>query len=78
MNSVTQFVVQNLSIITLVALAEALAAGRINRGVNHNLHYLDPPGEHNLTLSIDEWFDQRLDHFNAQNTKMWKQRYFSK
>ena len=79
MNFVTPYVVRNLFIITLVALAEVFAAGRnINRGVNHNLHYLDPPGEHNLTLSIDEWFDQRLDHFNAQNTKTWKQRYFSK
>ena len=55
------------------------AKNGIRRGLVHNnLHYLDPPGEFNLTISKDEWFEQRLDHFNAQNTKTWKQRYFSR
>ena len=51
---------------------------RIRRGLIHNLHYLDPPGKVYLAQTKDEWFEQRLDHFNAQNTKTWRQRYFSR
>ena len=50
----------------------------IGRGLVHNLHYLDPPGGFDVSVSKDEWFTQRLDHFNAQNTKVWKQRYFAR
>ena len=52
----------------------------VGRGLVHHLRYLDisPPGEHALGFSEDQWFEQRLDHFNAQNTKTWKQRYFSR
>ena len=24
----------------------------------------------------EQWFKQKLDHFDAQNTELWKQRYF--
>ena len=26
----------------------------------------------------NQWFEQRLDHFDAQNTQKWMQRYFSR
>ena len=63
---------------TLFYTSQGMEGRGIRRGLIHNLHYLDPPGELNLTQTKDEWFEQRLDHFNAQNTKKWKQRYFSR
>ena len=52
---------------------------RLRGGLFHRLHHLDPPNNPIKEKSVDdEWFDQRLDHFNALNTKTWKQRYFSK
>ena len=48
------------------------------RGLLNNLHYLEPSVEPHIGLTEDEWFEQRLDHFNAQNTRTWKQRYFSR
>ena len=79
MNIITQFLGLKLAVIILASLQDTVGAYRgVRRGLHHNLHYLDPPGEVNLTLTKDEWFEQRLDHFNAQNTKTWKQRYFSR
>ena len=54
------------------------AERKFRRGLLNNLHYLEPPERPHIGLTEDEWFEQRLDHFNAQNTKTWKQRYFSR
>jgi len=37
---------------------------------------LDPPVKDSQKVA-DEWFEQRLDHFDSQNTERWMQRYFS-
>jgi len=42
------------------------------------LHHLDPPSYSGDRPSAeDQWFEQRLDHFNALNPTTWQQRYFS-
>ena len=42
------------------------------------LHHLDPPNHSVKRLAAeDQWFEQRLDHFNALNPTTWQQRYFS-
>ena len=45
----------------------------------HKLHFLDPPKStlNNSDVS-DQWFEQRLDHFNPQVIDTWPQRYFSR
>ena len=49
------------------------------RGLVHSLHRLDKRSLGKIDVSGEtEWFEQRLDHFNAQNTKTWRQRYFSR
>ena len=43
------------------------------------LHHLDPPNHSVKRLAAeDQWFEQRLDHFNALNPTTWQQRYFSR
>ena len=43
------------------------------------LHHLDPPTySGNRPSAEDQWFEQRLDHFNALNPTTWQQRYFSR
>ena len=43
------------------------------------LHHLDPPSYSGDRPSAeDQWFEQRLDHFNALNPTTWQQRYFSR
>ena len=55
------------------------ALRKFRRGLLNNLHHLEPPVRpENVTLPEAEWFDQRLDHFNAQDKTLWRQRYFSK
>ena len=54
------------------------AERKFRRGLLNNLHYLEPLERPHIGLTEDEWFEQRLDHFNAQNTRTWKQRYFSR
>ena len=48
------------------------------RGLGMIFHVLDPPiiGQSHSVGS--KWFEQRLDHFDAQNTQKWMQRYFSR
>ena len=41
----------------------------------------EDPGNPNYstkTSADDQWFEQRLDHFNALNTDVWLQRYVSR
>jgi len=40
--------------------------------LRHRYHH---PQQHNKAPPA-QWFDQELDHFNAQDQRMWKQRYF--
>ena len=43
------------------------------------LHHLDPPiSFRRRPAADDQWFEQRLDHFNALNPTTWQQRYFSR
>ena len=42
-------------------------------------HALDPPvNDTNRVMAEDQYFTQRLDHFDAQNTDNWQQRYLMK
>lgn len=72
-----------LLVVTLVVAANASNQGdqhlRLRGGLFHRLHHLDPPKySDNVKPVEDQWFEQRLDHFNALNTQTWQQRYFSK
>ena len=80
MNISTTFKVFKLFFVLFIFIHYSDGAQRkIRRGLLHNLHYLEPPETGNdYSLTKDEWFEQRLDHFNAQNTRTWKQRYFSR
>ena len=49
------------------------------RGLLHRLRHLEPPNRMWGTKSSqDQWFEQRLDHFNPMNVNTWQQRYFSR
>ena len=51
----------------------------LRRGLFHRLHHLDPPKRFGgVKSSEDQWFEQRLDHFNPMNVNSWQQRYFSR
>ena len=50
----------------------------LGRGLFQRLHYLDPPNYSTKSSADEQWFEQRLDHFNALNTDVWQQRYFSR
>ena len=69
-------------ILVLISFLSSQSEGaerKFSRGFLNNLHYLDLPEKPtNVTLPEAEWFDQRLDHFNTQDTTIWRQRYFSK
>ncbi|KAK9499853.1 hypothetical protein O3M35_002811 [Rhynocoris fuscipes] len=39
------------------------------------LHLHDPPISKDVPLPPDQWFKQKLDHFDPTNTKTWMQRY---
>ena len=43
------------------------------------LHHLDPPNYlGSRPAAEDQWFEQRLDHFNPLNPATYQQRYFSR
>ena len=71
-----------ISMVTIFGASKAVEYGlpQFHRtGLLNRLHHLDPPNHsRSLTLAPDEWFEQRLDHFNALNTNVWQQRYFSR
>ena len=49
------------------------------RGLLHRLRHIEPPNRiWGTKSSQDQWFEQRLDHFNPMNVKTWQQRYFSR
>ena len=51
----------------------------LRRGLLHRLRLLEPPNRTwGSRSSHDQWFEQRLDHFNPMNVKTWQQRYFSR
>ena len=51
----------------------------LRRGLFYRLHHLDPPKRLKAIKSgEDQWFEQRLDHFNPMNVNSWQQRYFSR
>ena len=50
----------------------------VGRGLFTRLHYLPPPEYSTKAPAEDQWFEQRLDHFNALNTDVWMQRYVSR
>nr|ATU82939.1 secreted S37 peptidase protein [Pristhesancus plagipennis] len=41
----------------------------------NKLHLHEPPVLEDVLLPPDQWFEQRLDHFDPTNTKTWMQRY---
>lgn len=47
-----------------------LLHGRLQHGM------LPPPRASQLIEIPEQWFSQRLDHFDPQNTMTWQQRYF--
>ena len=50
----------------------------VTRGLSNRLHVLDPPVDPSLKSAANEFFEQRLDHFDALNNQKWMQRYFSR
>ena len=49
------------------------------RGLLHRLRHIEPPNRiWGTKSSQDQWFEQRLDHFNPMNVNTWQQRYFSR
>ena len=50
------------------------------RGLGLRFDVLDPTisGQSRGVGNANQWFEQRLDHFDAQNTQKWMQRYFSR
>ena len=68
-----------LALISFLSSQSEGAVRNFRRGLLNNLHYFNPPkNPGNVTLPEAEWFDQRLDHFNAQDTTIWRQRYYPK
>ena len=64
---------------TLIGFSNAVHQDNIvTRGLSMRLHVLDPPVNSSQKLADDEWFEQRLDHFDALNGQKWAQRYFSR
>ena len=50
----------------------------VTRGLSNRLHVLDPPVDPSHKSAENEFFEQRLDHFDALNNQKWMQRYFSR
>ncbi|XP_074657679.1 putative serine protease F56F10.1 isoform X2 [Tubulanus polymorphus] len=50
--------------------------GKIASKKNGILVLPPPPKPEGTTLPKDEWFVQKLDHFNDADTRMWNQRFF--
>ena len=69
-------------LITTLAIANASdhdIPNLLTGGFSRRLHHLDPPNhKYDSKSARDQWFEQRLDHFNGLNTKTWQQRYFTK
>ena len=50
----------------------------VTRGLSTRLRMLDPPLNDSHKVADSQWFEQRLDHFDTQNTQRWMQQYFSR
>ena len=50
----------------------------VMRELGMRFHVLAPPMNGSSLKVDDQWFEQRLDHFDGQNTQKWEQRYFSR
>ena len=81
----SQFNVKNCLFIVATLAAAANASNqdvphmRLWGGLFHRLHHFDPPKySDDVKPAEDQWFEQRLDHFNALNTKTWQQRYYTR
>ena len=67
------------NIIYLFDISSSTASLSLQINRLNKLHFLDPPdSESNHKLVNEEWFEQRLDHFNPQVVDTWPQRYFSR
>eukprot|EP01098_Paradermamoeba_levis_P003215 TRINITY_DN1493_c0_g5_i1.p1 TRINITY_DN1493_c0_g5~~TRINITY_DN1493_c0_g5_i1.p1 ORF type:complete len:521 (+),score=181.73 TRINITY_DN1493_c0_g5_i1:48-1565(+) len=71
-----------LSVLLLLSLSfllsEAFLAKRIGYKLLHNRlsKWEAQAKKNNVQLPVEQWFTQRLDHFNAQETRTWQQRYY--
>ena len=76
----TKILILMILVLGLVSALENSSPHFLGRGLFHRLHHLDPPPSHSgkTRVANDQWFDQRLDHFNALDTRKWQQRYFSR
>ncbi|KAM8707884.1 hypothetical protein ACLKA7_014933 [Drosophila subpalustris] len=66
-----------LTVVSLIAQGESLSGFRRGRQVDGFLG--DPSKIATLQRALDVedlWFEQRLDHFQSDETRTWKQRYF--
>uniref|UniRef100_A0A224XNZ5 Putative serine protease n=1 Tax=Panstrongylus lignarius TaxID=156445 RepID=A0A224XNZ5_9HEMI len=59
-----------LLLVCFLWMSGAEASLKINR-----LHLSDPHVLKRVHLPPDQWFEQKLDHFDPTNTRTWKQRY---
>uniref|UniRef100_A0A8D8UV26 Serine protease K12H4.7 n=1 Tax=Cacopsylla melanoneura TaxID=428564 RepID=A0A8D8UV26_9HEMI len=73
------FVSTFTSPLLLFCIAIALCDARLNRMLSQKHGKLGEPFGHDsvlYSLPPDLWFEQKLDHFNVEDTRTWKQRYF--
>ncbi|XP_064088841.1 putative serine protease K12H4.7 [Macrobrachium nipponense] len=63
-------------VLGLPLLGESLSMG-YKYGRPRNGFMYPPPKPKGVTLPPDQWFVQKLDHFNPTDTSTWSQRYFT-
>lgn len=65
-----------LFVFFIVCFESTYGKGTIWKG-RHKYGNLGEPNRasHKLTLPPDEWYTQKLDHFDPTNNKTWQQRY---
>ena len=66
-----------IKVTSVIDALDTQTSSNLHFNLFHKLHFLDPP-KSTLNKVDEQWFEQRLDHFNAQVVGTWSQRYFSR
>ena len=83
MNSKTDstllYVVFVVYVSSMATTIKASTSSKLQFNLFHKLHFLDPAKSALNDSDVNEqWFEQRLDHYNPQIIDIWPQRYFSR
>ena len=74
-----QFIVFQYIFVTLLSFSNAwYDEDEAAKGIVMRLHNPPPPVYLSNKKAKKQFFHQRLDHFNAQNSKHWSQKFFEK